>query len=78
MFSFLSENKYVGDEVQKGFAPKVSGTFEHTSQMSYLINHARVNQRSLVITLLDFKNTFWRSPSPRSLITIICRKKIKI
>ena len=44
MFSFLSENKYVEHEVQKGFTPKVSGTFEHTSQMSYLINHARVKQ----------------------------------
>ena len=58
MFSFLSENKYVEHEVQKGFTPKVSGTFEHMSQMSYLINHARVKQRSLVITLLDLKNTF--------------------
>ena len=35
MFSFLSENKYVEHEVQKGFTPKVSGTFEHTSQMAY-------------------------------------------
>ena len=58
MFSFLSENKYVEHEFQKGFTPKVSGTFEHTSQMSYLINHARINQRSSVITLLDLKNAF--------------------
>ena len=36
MFSFLSENKYVEHEVQKGFTPKVSGTIEHMSQMSYL------------------------------------------
>ena len=42
MFSFLSENKYVEHEVQKGFTPKVSRTFEHTSQMTYLINHARI------------------------------------
>ena len=58
MFSFLSENKYVEHEVQKGFTPKVSGTLEHTSHMSYLINHARNKQRSLVITLLDLKNAF--------------------
>ena len=58
MFSFLPENKYVEHEVQKGFKPKVSGTFEHTSRMSYLINHARIKQRSLVITLLDLKNAF--------------------
>ena len=53
MFSFLSENKYVEHEVQKGFTPKVLGTFEHTSQMSYLLNHARIKQRSLVVNLLD-------------------------
>ena len=58
MFSFLSENKCVEREVQKGFTPKVSGTFEHTSQMSYLINHPRIKQRSLVVTLLDLKNAF--------------------
>ena len=58
MFSFLSENKYVEHEVQKGFTPKVLGTFEHPSQMAYLINHARIKQRSLVITLLDLKNAF--------------------
>ena len=46
------------DKVQKGFAPKVSGTFEHTSQMEYSINHARIKQRSLVITLLDLKDAF--------------------
>ena len=58
MFSLLSKNKYVEHEVQKGFTPKVSGTFEHTSQMSYLINHTRIKQRSLGITLLDLKNAF--------------------
>ena len=45
-------------EVQKGFTSKVLGTFEHTSQMSYLINHAWVKELSLVITLLDLKNAF--------------------
>ena len=44
MVSFLSENKYMEHEVQKGFTPKVLGTFEHRSQMSYLINHARIKQ----------------------------------
>ena len=58
MFFFLSENKYVEHEVRKGFTPKVSGTFKHTSQMAYFINHARIKQRPLVITLLDLKNAF--------------------
>ena len=58
MFSFLSENKYVEHEVQKGLTPKVSGKFVHTSQKAYLINHARLKQLSLLITLLDLKNAF--------------------
>ena len=58
MSYFLSENKYLEYEIQKGFTPKVSGTFEHTSQMSCLINHARIKQQSLVITLLDLENAF--------------------
>ena len=36
----------------------MSGTLEHTAQMANIINKARIKQRSLVITLLDLKNTF--------------------
>ena len=38
--------------------PKLSGTYEHTAQMSHIINKARIKQRSVVITLLDLKNAF--------------------
>ena len=58
MFSFLSSNGYIEHNIQKGFPPKLTGTFEHTAQMSNIINKARVKQRSLVITLLDLKNAF--------------------
>ena len=34
----------------------ISGTFEHTAQMVYIINQARTKQRSLMVTLLDLKN----------------------
>ena len=36
----------------------VSGVLEHTSMMAYLINKARLKQRSVIITLLDLKNAF--------------------
>ena len=36
----------------------MSGTLEHTAQMTNIINKARIKQRSLVITLLDLKNAF--------------------
>ena len=36
----------------------MSGTFEHTAHLAYVINNARVKQRSLHVTLLDLKNGF--------------------
>ena len=36
----------------------MSGTFEHTAHLAYVINNARVKQRSLHVTLLDLKNAF--------------------
>ena len=58
MFAFLSVNGYIEHRIQKGFLPKLSGTYEHTAQMSHIINKDRIKQRSLVITLLDLKNAF--------------------
>ena len=58
IFNFLSANNYIEQEIQKGFTPGLSGTFEHTAQMADIINKARSKQRSLVITLLDLKNAY--------------------
>ena len=58
MFTFLLNNNFIENKIQKGFTPHISGTFEHTTQMAYIINQARTRQRSLVITLLDLKNAF--------------------
>ena len=56
IYAFLCEHKYVEHCIQKGFTPKISGTLEHTAQMSNIINRARTKQRSLAITLLYLKN----------------------
>ena len=53
MFAFLNTNGFIEHKIQKGFLPKLSGTFEHTVQMANVINNARIKQRSVVITLLD-------------------------
>ena len=58
IFNFLATNNYIEHEIQKGFTPALSGTFEHTAQMADIINKARTKQHSLVITLLDLKNAF--------------------
>ena len=36
----------------------MSGTFEHTSHLAFLIKQAKKQQRSLTVTLLDLKNAF--------------------
>jgi hypothetical protein len=58
MFSFLTANNFIEQKIQKGFTPNLSGTLEHTAQMTNIINQARIKQRSVVITLLDLKNVF--------------------
>ena len=58
MYAFLQANGFIEHRIQKGFRPKLSGTFEHTAQMANVINQARIKQRSLVVTLLDLKNAF--------------------
>ena len=58
IFEFAMSNKYIDCDLQKGFFPKISGTFEHTTHMAHIINHSRVKQRKVVITLLDLKNAF--------------------
>ena len=58
LYHFLMANKYIETNFQKGFTPKMSGTWEHIAQLSYLINQSRKKQRSITITLLDLKNAF--------------------
>ena len=58
IFQFLKANGFIECNIQKDFTPKVSGTFEHTSQLAYLLRHAKKNQKSIVVTLLDLKNAF--------------------
>ena len=53
IFSFLAANNLIEYDIQKGFTPGLSGTLEHTAKMGSIINKARTNQRSLVISLLD-------------------------
>ena len=37
-FSFLSQNHFIEQKIQKGLTHGVSGVLEHTSMMAYLIN----------------------------------------
>ena len=55
---FLSSNRYIETNIQKGFVDGISGTFEHTSHLAYVINNTQKRQRYLIVTLLDLRNAF--------------------
>ena len=58
--AFLHQNNFIESHIQKGFVHNMSGTFEHTAHLAYVINNARVKQRSLHVTLLDLKTRLVR------------------
>ena len=58
ILTFLKGNNYIEHNIQKGFLPKISGTYERTRQLAQIIRHAKLKQRTLVITLFDLKNAF--------------------
>ena len=49
--AFLLQNNFIEFHIQKGFVHSMPGTFEHTAHLAYVINNARVKQRSLHVTL---------------------------
>ena len=59
LYAFLRQNNFIESHIQKGFVHNMSGTFEHTAHLTYVINNATVKQRSLHVTLLDLKNAFF-------------------
>lgn len=58
VLSFLISNRYAESHIQKGFIPKMSGTFEHIENLSFLITQARRQKKSLTVTLIDLQNAF--------------------
>ena len=58
IYKHLCENEYIETNIQKGFWSSILGTIEHTQHLTYLINHARLKQRSLCVSLIDLKNAF--------------------
>lgn len=58
VYKFLASNKFIDEKLQKGFWSGVSGTVEHTETLTYVINQARLKQRSVCISLIDLRNAF--------------------
>ena len=58
LFKFLNDNNYIDKKFQKGFWPKCDGVTEHTEELSHIIRDAKLNNKGLVVTLLDLRNAF--------------------
>ena len=58
LFKYLKENDFIDDRVQKGFWPGCDGLNEHSTLLHHIMKDARLNQRSIVVTLLDLRNAF--------------------
>ena len=58
LYNFVSSNNYIESTIQKGFWSDISGLIEHTQTLTYLLRHAKLKQRNLVVTLIDLKNAF--------------------
>ena len=52
------KNNYTETNVQKGFTPGVTGAYEHTAQLTHIIQQTKKKRRSLIVTHLDLKNAF--------------------
>ena len=58
MYTHFVKNKFIEANLEKGFWSKIFGCVEPTELLLYIINHARLKQRRVIITLLDLKNDF--------------------
>ena len=57
-YNLVAETIYIESNVQRGFWDDISGCYEHTEALTYVINHARKKQHNLLVTLIDLKNAF--------------------
>ena len=53
---FLTSNRYLNTNIQKGFVGGVEGVLEHTSLLDYIMRSAKRRQLSLYAVLFDLRN----------------------
>ena len=58
MYEYLTQNKYLDQDIQKGFWSRLDGVTEHTELLTHIMKDSKRHSRSLVVTLLDLKNAF--------------------
>ena len=56
--NYMTENRYINTNIQKGFIRGIPGVLEHTYKMTEMLKNASEHQRQLCITWLDLKNAF--------------------
>lgn len=56
--AFLTSNRYLNMNIQKGFVGGVEGVLEHTALLDYIMRSAKRRQLSLYAVLFDLRNAF--------------------
>jgi len=56
LFEFIKNNNYIDKKCQKGFRPGAEGAAEHSQLLTHIMVDTKRHQRSLIITLIDFRN----------------------
>ena len=56
--SFLDNNTYHNNNIQKGFAHGQDGVLEHTELLDYMMKDAKKTHRNYFVVLLDLRNAF--------------------
>ncbi len=58
IYKYLTANKYLDTEIQKGFWPGRDGLAEHSELLTHIMRDAKLHQRAISIAALDLRNAF--------------------
>ena len=56
--TFLTENKYIDDKMQKAFLPGINGCIEHNMSLDEIVKDVKHKKRTLHITFFDLADAF--------------------
>ena len=59
LFVYLMKNNYIETNVQKGFTPGMTGTYEHTAQLAHIIQQAKKETAIISGNTFRPKKCFW-------------------
>ena len=58
LLTFMVENKYIDQAIQKGFLPGIAGCIEHTQALGETLLEAKQRTKEIVVAWLDLANAY--------------------